>query len=132
MKPFFEHQLGADLLRLDNSSKVDSNRIYNSDVADSDHFIDRQAGAKIAYVVNYLVSYVDILTNASRFSDPRFWITSAEDKLGNILQASATLRQTSSTWNDTRLMLAEIRIDQLNRIIIELKRLEKHIDSVKV
>lgn len=132
MKPFFEHQLGADLLRLDNSSKVDINIIYDGNVADSDQFIDKQAGAQIAYTVNFLVIYVDLLTKASRFSDPKFWITSAEGKLGDILQASSTLRQTSSTWNDTRLMLAEIRIDQLRRIILELKRLEKHMDSVKV
>lgn len=132
MKPFFEHRLGADLLRLDNSSKVDINRIYNGDVAASDQFVGKQAGARIAYSVNYLVSYVDVLKYATKYTDCKFWIKGAEETMVKLLDSVEILRQTSSTWNDTRLMLAEIRIDQLNRIIIELKRLEKHVDSVKV
>lgn len=132
MKPFFEHQLDADLIRLKYHVKPDVRAVYDGVVFASDNHADKTAGCRIAYVVSYLSQYVDLLTNASRFSDAQFWIASAENKLEEILEACETLRQTRSTWNDTRLMLAEIRIDQLRRIILELKRLEKHMDSVKV
>ena len=131
MKPFFEHQLDADLLRLKTYVKPDTHRIYDGVVLASDNHVDKVAGCRIAYVVIFISQYVDVLTSATRFSDPQFWIKSAEEKLENVLKACETLRKTRSTWNDTRLMLAEIRIDQLRRVIIELKRLEKHTDLIK-
>lgn len=131
MKPFFEHQLDADLLRLKTYVKPDVKRIYDGVVLASDNHIDKIAGCVIAYVVTYLSQYVDVLTSVTRFTDVNFWIKSAKDKLENVLKAYETLQKTSSTWNDTRLMLAEIRIDQLRRIIIELKRLEKHTNLIK-
>lgn len=131
MKPFFEHQLDADLLRLKTYVKPDIHKVYDGVVLASDNHADKMAGCQIAYVITFISQYVDMLTSVTCFSDPQFWIKSAEARLENVLKACETLHKTSSTWNDTRLMLAEIRIDQLRRIIIELKRLEKHMDLNK-
>ena len=131
MKPFFEHQLDEDLLRLKTYVKPDIHKIYDGVVLASDNHADKRAGCGIAYVIVFISQYVDVLTSVTRFTDVNFWIKSAEEKLENVLKACETLRKTRSTWNDTRLMLAEIRIDQLRRVIIELKRLEKHTDLNK-
>lgn len=129
MSLYYTYQMGEDLLRLAKAKPVDFNVVYAEGVPSSDNASDSLNGKQIICTVSFISDYVRAILTASRYFDCAYWIKSAEKRLNMVIDSVEALRKTRSTWNDSRIMLGEIRIDQLRRIIIEFKSLEVQINS---